>query len=82
MFDLSVSSVPRPCLYVLGDNPQVQGIIIEIPKGGSDKFGVSNPQGAKGRSIFSQALSSTDTTLRTPDVYFQLEMRNKTMLWV
>ena len=31
------------------DNPQVQGIIIAIPKGGSDKYGVSNPQGAKGK---------------------------------
>ena len=31
------------------DNPQVQGIIVEIPKGGSDKYGVSNPQGAKGK---------------------------------
>ena len=30
------------------DNPQVQGIIVAIPKGGSDKYGVSNPQGAKG----------------------------------
>ena len=31
------------------DNPQVQGIIIAIPKGGSDKYGVSNPQRAKGK---------------------------------
>ena len=31
------------------DNPQVQGIIIAISKGGSDKYGVSNPQGAKGK---------------------------------
>ena len=31
------------------DNPQVQGIIVAIPKGGSDKYGVSNPQGAKGK---------------------------------
>ena len=31
------------------DNPQVQGIILAIPKGGSDKYGVSNPQGAKGK---------------------------------
>ena len=29
------------------DNPQVQGIIVEISKAGSDKYGVSNPQGAK-----------------------------------
>ena len=33
----------------LSDNPQVQGIIEEISKGGSDKYGVSNPQGAKGK---------------------------------
>ena len=31
------------------DNPQLQGIIVEISKGGSDKYGVSNPQGAKGK---------------------------------
>ena len=31
------------------DNAQVQGIIVEISKGGSDKHGVSNPQGAKGK---------------------------------
>ena len=31
------------------DNPQVQGIIVAISKGGSDKYGVSNPQGAKGK---------------------------------
>ena len=31
------------------DNPQVQGIIVEIFKDGSDKHGVSNPQGAKGK---------------------------------
>ena len=31
------------------DNPQVQGIIVAIPNGGSDKYGVSNPQGAKGK---------------------------------
>ena len=31
------------------DNPQVQGIIVAIPKGGSDKYGVSNPQGTKGK---------------------------------
>ena len=36
----------------------------------------------KVRSIFSQALSATDTTLRTPNVCFQLETRNKTTLWV
>ena len=65
------------------DNPQVQGIIVAIPKGGSDKYGVSNPQGAKGKiNILSQVLSATDTTLRTPNVCFQLETRNKTMLWV
>ena len=34
---------------VLADNPQVQGIIVAIPKGGSDKYGVSNPQEAKGK---------------------------------
>ena len=37
-----------PAVYV--DNPQVQGIIVAIPKGGSDKYGVSNPQGAKGKT--------------------------------
>ena len=31
------------------DNPQVHGIIVAISKGGSDKYGVSNPQGAKGK---------------------------------
>ena len=31
------------------DNPQVQGIIVEISKGGSDKYVVSNQQGAKGK---------------------------------
>ena len=31
------------------DNPQGQGIIVEIPKGGSSKYGVSNQQGAKGK---------------------------------
>jgi len=31
------------------DNPQVQGIIVAIPNGGSDKYGVSNPQEAKGK---------------------------------
>ena len=31
------------------DNPQVQGIIVAIPKGGSDKYGMTNPQGAKGK---------------------------------
>ena len=31
------------------DNPQVQGIIVAISKGGSDKYGVLNPQGAKGK---------------------------------
>ena len=36
----------------------------------------------KVRSIFSQVLSATDTTLRTPNVCFQLETRNKTTLWV
>ena len=36
----------------------------------------------KVRSIFSQVLSSTDTTLRTPNICFHLETRNKTMLWV
>ena len=33
----------------ISDNPQVQGIIVAISKGGSDKYGVSNPQGAKGK---------------------------------
>ena len=33
-------------------------------------------------SIFSQVLSATDTTLRTPNICFQLETKNKTMLWV
>ena len=36
----------------------------------------------KVRSIFSQVLSATDTTLRAPNVCFQLETRNKTTLWV
>ena len=31
------------------DNPQMQGIIVAIPNGGSDQYGVSNPQGAKGK---------------------------------
>ena len=31
------------------DNPQVQGIIVALSKGRSDKYGVSNPQGAKGK---------------------------------
>ena len=31
------------------DNPQVQGIIVATSDGGSDKYGVSNPQGAKGK---------------------------------
>ena len=31
------------------DNPQVQGLIVAIPNGGSDKYVVSNPQGAKGK---------------------------------
>ena len=31
------------------DNPQVQGIIIVISKGGSDNYGVSNPPLAKGK---------------------------------
>ena len=34
---------------VPSDNPQVQGIIVAISKGESDKYGVSNPQGAKGK---------------------------------
>ncbi len=37
------------CLGCQGDNPQVRGIIVAISKGGSDKYGVSNPQGAKGK---------------------------------
>jgi len=32
-----------------GDNPQAQGIIVALSKGGSDKYGVSNPQGDKGK---------------------------------
>ena len=51
---------------MMHDNPQVQGIIVAIPKGGSDKYGVSNPQGAKGKMNIPQVLSATDTTLRTP----------------
>ena len=46
----------NPTLFLPGngarkelDNPQVQGIIVAISKGGSDKYGVSNPQGAKGK---------------------------------
>ena len=35
--------------YVAIDNPQVKGIIVAISKGGSDKYGVSNPQGAEGK---------------------------------
>ena len=35
--------------YEMFDNPQVQGIIVSISKGGSDKHGVSNPQGSKGK---------------------------------
>jgi hypothetical protein len=31
------------------DNPQVQGIIVALSKDGSGKYGVSNPQGAKGK---------------------------------
>ena len=47
-------STPRYCSPGNGarkelDNPQVQGIIVAISKGGSDKYGVSNPQGAKGK---------------------------------
>ena len=39
------------------DNPQVQGIIVAIPNGGSDKYGVSNPQGANGKiNIFSSPI--------------------------
>ena len=40
---------PRQRRQKRDDNPQVQGIIVAIPKGGSDKYGVSNPQGAKGK---------------------------------
>ena len=40
---------PRENNKLVIDNPQVQGIIVEIYKGGSDKYGVSNPQGAKGK---------------------------------
>ena len=36
-------------LVKIDDNTQVQGIIVAIPNGGSDKYGVSNPQGAKGK---------------------------------
>jgi len=47
-------STPRYCSPATAqenslDNLQVQGIIIAISKGGSDKYGVSNPQGAKGK---------------------------------
>ena len=47
-------STPRYCSPATApgkelDNPQVQGIIVAISKGGSDKYGVSNPQGAKGK---------------------------------
>ena len=31
------------------DNPKVKGIIEAISKGGSDKYGVKNPQEAKGK---------------------------------
>jgi hypothetical protein len=31
------------------DNPQVQGIIVALSKDGSGKYGMSNPQGAKGK---------------------------------
>ena len=37
----------HPCGQGVGDNPQVQRIIVAIPNGGSDKYGVLNPQGAK-----------------------------------
>ena len=30
------------------DNPQVQGIVVALSNDGSGKYGVSNPQGAKG----------------------------------
>ena len=66
---------------IIGANPQVQGIIVALSKDGSGKYGVSNPQGAKGKINFSQVLSATDTTLRIPSVCFYLETRNKTTLW-
>ena len=31
------------------DNPQVQGIVIALSNDGGGKYGVSNPQGAKGK---------------------------------
>ena len=44
------NTLPNPtCEKLDSDNPQVQGIIVAIPKGESDKYGVSNPQGAKGK---------------------------------
>ena len=41
--------IPTPRGLHQSDNPQGQGIIVAIPKGGSDKYGMSNPQGAKGK---------------------------------
>ena len=76
-------STPRYCSPAMATeksliyNPQVQGIIVAVSKGGGDKYVVSNPQGAKVRSIFSQVLSATDTTLCTPNVCFQLEREIK-----
>ena len=75
LYDLSL------CFLVYG-NHQVQRIIVAIPKGGSDKYGVSNPQGAKGKINILLSLCATDMTLHAPNVCFQLETRNKTVLWV
>ena len=43
------AKTPYPPAAKPHDNPQVPGIIVAIPKGGSDKYGVSNLQGAKGK---------------------------------
>ena len=57
------------------DNPQVQGIIIEISKGGTDKYGVLNLQGAKGKiNILSSPMCHWYDSMRTERL---LPTRNK-----
>ena len=60
------------------DNPQVQGIIVAISKVEVISMECRTHKELKVRSIFSQVLSATDTTLRTQNVGFHLETRNKT----
>ena len=53
-----LATVPMPSRKgvknrLFSDNPQVPGIIVAIPNGGSDKYGVSNPKELKVISIFS-----------------------------